>query len=110
MQKCYCTRVLTISANVDVLMDESMDGCCAFRRFAEQPKVEVNVDVEVTFGLVGMPFQSLVQARIIEASDNSVMHRSTTYQQPECARIYWWDALIAPTEECVCDGLSSASS
>lgn len=47
-----------------------------FRDFvAQEPEVGVNVTVEVTFGIVGMPFQSLVQARIIEAIHAAITKR-----------------------------------
>lgn len=45
------------------------------RSFAQEPEVGVNVTVEVTFGIVGMPFQSLVQARIIEAIHAAITKR-----------------------------------
>ena len=33
--------------------------------FEDMPTIEMEVDVEVSYGIVGLPFQSMVQRRII---------------------------------------------
>merc|ERR1740117_349116 len=42
--------------------------------FSEKPQIDLRVDVDVTFGIVSMPFQSLVQDQIRKGLDEFLLN------------------------------------